>query len=172
MKHKNLLTNIFSIVLMVSLVIILLAAFNIFPGESSETPGSLSNVLSSIAMPLALISIALIDIVFPLIDNRVKLKEKKYLILTIVKLVLFAAAVVFLMLHMFAGLFAEKQIVAIMIFCILYLGQFVINLDPKPAPVTEEPEDEEYDDAYDDENSDDEDDSFVYDEENSDTKEE
>ena len=79
MKKRTLLTNVFIIVLMISIVFVLLAFFEIFPANIQQP-------VLLISMSFALVSVLLVDIVFPLIDNigRFK-KETSYKIKTIVK---------------------------------------------------------------------------------------
>ncbi len=140
MKKRKLLTDIFTVVLMVAIVLVLLAFFGVFPGDVG-TPGDVAYImLSFVSVPLALISVALIDLVFPLIDNKAMLKENSYKIKAIVKIVIFLAAVVFGVLF-FTGVVSLDQFVGVGIFVVLYIAQFCINLDPKPAAV-EEPEEE------------------------------
>ena len=92
---------------------------------------------------LALIlSVILIDIVFPVIDHKSRLAEKKYLIFLIVKVVLFAAAVIVLLLfHPFGVI--KNTAVALVSFIVLYFVQFFINLDAKPDDDDDEDEDDE-----------------------------
>lgn len=154
MKNRKLLTDIFTVVLMVSIVLVLLAYLNVFPGTVQEE-GSVSYiVLSYISVPLALISVALIDLVFPLIDNREMLKDNKYKIKTGVKIALFAAAVIFGVLFFMTGVFATlitNDFIGVAIFVALYIAQFCINLDPKPEPVEEKEEEADIYAQYDEE---------------------
>ena len=140
MKNRKLLTDIFTVVLMVSIVLVLLAYLNIFPGTVQDE-GSVSYiVLSYISVPLALVSVALIDLVFPLIDNRAMLKENAYKIKVGAKIVLFALAVIFGVLFFMTGVFATlitNDFIGVAIFVALYIAQFCINLDPKPEPIDE-----------------------------------
>lgn len=140
MKHRKLLTDIFTVVLMVSIVLVLLAYLNVFPGTVQEE-GSVSYILLSyVSVPLALISVALIDLVFPLIDNRAMLKASSYIVKTSVKIVLFVAAVIFGVLFFMTDVFATlitNDFVGVAIFVALYIAQFCVNLDPKPEPVEE-----------------------------------
>lgn len=140
MKNRKLLTDIFTVVLMAAIVLVLLSYLNIFPGTVQEE-GSVSYVmLSYVSVPLALISVALIDLVFPLIDNKALLKERVYQIKAGAKVVLFLGAVVFGMLFFMSDVFAtliKSEFVGVGIFVALYIAQFLINLDPKPEPVEE-----------------------------------
>ena len=174
MKKRTLLTNIFIVVLMVSIVFVLLAFFDVFP-ESIKT-----GVLF-VSMTLALISVALVDIIFPLIDNIGRFKEESpYKVKTIVKIILFLVAVAFLMLTVYnIGPFST-QFLGIALFCVAYLAQFFIDLDKNNKnQLEEDDEDEDEDDdedaeeesesAEDDANSEDEFDNS-YDEDGEDNK--
>lgn len=143
MKKRTLLTNIFIIVLMISIVFVLLAFFQILP-ENLQQP------ILMISMSTALISVLLVDVVFPLIDNIDRFKnETSYKVKTIVKGVLFIVAVVFLILTvMKVGIFGEA-FVGIALFCVAYLVQFFIDLDKNKAAVEEAAEDDmEDEEAY------------------------
>lgn len=162
MKKRTLLTNIFIIVLMVSIVFVLLAYFKIF--EAGQ------QLVLTISMSLALLSVLLIDIVFPLIDNidRFK-KETSYKVKTIVKVVLFVVSIVFLFLTVknSIGIF-KTQFLGIALFCVAYLSQFFIDLDRgKKAQIEEDVDEDEEDDTDDeDDNEDEEDDDLaVFDDE-------
>lgn len=152
MKKRSLLTNIFVITLMVSIVFVLLAFFEIFPANIQQP-------VLLISMTLALLSVLLVDIVFPLLDNMDRFKsETTYKVKTVVKVVLFIVAVVFLVLTVKSvGIFG-KQFVGIALFCVAYLAQFFIDLDKnKNAQIEEDDEDEDEDEensnviAFDDE---------------------
>lgn len=138
MKKRSLLTNIFVITLMVSIVFVLLAFFEIFP-DNIQQPVLL------VSMTLALLSVLLVDIVFPLLDNMDRFKsETPYKVKTVVKVVLFIVAVVFLILTVKSvGIFG-KQFVGIALFCVAYLAQFFIDLDKnKNAQIEEDDEESE-----------------------------
>ena len=159
MKKRTLLTNIFIIVLMISIVFVLLAFFEIFPANIQQP-------VLLISMSFALISVLLVDIVFPLIDNfgRFK-KETSYKVKTIVKVVLFIVAVVFLILTVKSISIFKTQFLGIALFCVAYLAQFFIDLDRgKKAQIEveegDDDEDEENDDDAEDEDSDDDVTSF------------
>lgn len=146
MKKRTLLTNIFVIVLMISIVFVLLAFFNIFP-EKIQNPVLLAS------MTMALVSVLLVDIVFPLLDNIDRFKsETSYKVKTAVKGVLFVVAVVFLIITVNGVI---EQIVGIALFCVTYLAQFFIDLDKNKNVQIEE------DDEDDDEETDSDEDSNV-----------
>ncbi len=154
MKNRKLLTDIFTVVLMVSIVLVLLAYLNVFPGTVQEEGSASYIVLSYISVPLALISVALIDLVFPLIDNWAMMKEHAYKIKAGVKIALFVAAVIFGLLFFMTGVFATlitNDFVGVAIFVALYIAQFCINLDPKPEPVEEKVEEADVYAQYDEE---------------------
>lgn len=139
MKNRNLFTNILSIVILLALVFFLLIQFNVF-----KVADNVKNAFILASLGVAVLSVVFIDIVFPIIDNRHRLAEKKYLILFIVKVVLFMAAVVVLLLfHPFAVI--KNATPALIGFIVLYFAQFFINLDSKPD------EDDEDEDEYEDE---------------------
>lgn len=152
MKKRTLLTNIFIVVLMVSIVFVLLAFFEVFP-EKAQAP------ILFASMSLALVSVALVDIVFPLVDNAARFKaENSYKVKTIVKILLFLVAVAFLLLTVKSIGFFSTQFVGIALFCVAYLAQFFIDLDKnKKNQIEDEEEDEEdeeeaeYDDQADEE---------------------
>lgn len=160
MKKRTLLTNVFIIVLMISIVFVLLAFFEIFPANIQQP-------VLLISMSFALVSVLLVDIVFPLIDNigRFK-KETSYKIKTIVKVVLFIVAVVFLLLTVKSiGIF-KTQFLGIALFCVAYLAQFFIDLDKgrKAQIEAEEGDDDEDEDAEEDDDED-EDETTSFDDE-------
>ncbi len=142
MKKRNLFTNILSILILVALVFFLMLQFNVFDKMSQ----SLSNKLTFVALGVAVLSVVFIDIVFPVIDNRQRLVEKKYLILFILKVVLFIAAIVVLLMFFPVGII-KKPAPALIGFIVLYFAQFFINLDSKPSDDDEdEDDDEDYED--------------------------
>lgn len=162
MKKRKLLTDIFIVVLMISIVLVLLSYLGVFPGDSYEVEGSLARKIILVAVPLALVSVLLVDIVFPVLDNLNKFKEKSFLIKVIIKGILFIAAVVVLVCHV-QGMF-KNEFLGVGIFCAIYLIQFFIDLDKKPNKELNK----EYEDTFDDEDDfiDDEDDDYcAYDEE-------
>lgn len=136
MKNRNLFTNILSILIIAALAFFLLVQFNVFSGMEQSARNSVG--IASLAV--AILSVILIDIVFPVIDHKSRLSEKKYLILLIVKVILFAAAVIVLLLfHPFGVI--KNTAVALVSFIVLYFVQFFINLDAKP-------DDDDDDDDY------------------------
>ena len=111
---------------MISIVFVLLAFFEVFPEKAQPA-------ILFTSMSLALVSVALVDIVFPLIDNAARFKEEN-----------------------------KTQFVGIALFCVAYLAQFFIDLDKNKKNQIEEEEDEElledevgedeeFDNSYDDE---------------------
>ena len=162
MKKRTLLTNIFIVVLMISIVFVLLAFFEVFP-EIAQ-----SAILFA-SMSLALISVALVDIVFPLIDNASRFKnENSYKVKTVIKIVLFLVAVAFLLFTVKGIGFFKTQFLGIALFCVAYLAQFFIDLDKNKKGQGEDEEDEdaaedrieeeeEFDNNYTDDGEDDED---------------
>lgn len=157
MKKRKLLTDIFIVVLMISIVLVLLSYLGVFPGESYEVEDSLARKIILVAVPLALISVLLVDIVFPVLDNLGKFKETPFLIKVILKGVLFIAAVVVLICHV-QGMF-KNEFLGVGVFCGIYLVQFFIDLDKKPNKELNK----EYEDTFDDEDDDfidDEDDDY------------
>lgn len=151
MKKRTLLTNIFIIVLMISIVFVLLAFFEIFPADVQQP------VLIA-SMSLALISVLLVDIVFPLVDNIGRFKaETSYKVKSIIKVVLFVVSVVFLLLTVKnVGIF-KTQFLGIALFCVAYLAQFFVDLDKNKNAVIEESDDEdEYEETDEDSDDDDE----------------
>ncbi len=166
MKKRKLLTDIFTVVLMAAILVVVLAYLNVFPGGDVSEKGTLSNVmLWYVGMPLALISVLLIDFIFPLIDNRGRLTEPKFIVKVAAKAVLFIVAVIsgilFFMVDAFPNL---NDFVKVGIFCALYFAQFLINLDPplkkKAAEMKakEKEEDSDYEEFtdFDDDDNDDE----------------
>lgn len=155
MKKRTLLTNIFIIVLMISIVFVLLAFFEIFPADVQQP------VLIA-SMSLALISVLLVDIVFPLVDNIGRFKaETSYKVKTIIKVVLFVVSVVFLLLTVKnVGIF-KTQFLGIALFCVAYLAQFFVDLDKNKNAVIEESDDEDEDEESDEDSDDEDEDSEV-----------
>ena len=136
MKKRSLLSNVLYVVILVALVGFLLVQFEVFGlGEDAKT------VVSTILLVIAVLSVAFVEIVFPVIDNKSLLKEKKYAIMVTVKSVLFVGALVVLFLYQPFGVI-KNTAVAIIGFVALYFIQFFISLDPKPVVEDEEEEQE------------------------------
>lgn len=152
MKKRKLLTDIFTIVLMIAIVFVVLSYLGVFPGADNTTVGSTNYImLTYVAMPLALISVAMIDIVFPILDNKKIRGTVKFKVKAGIKIALFVAAIVFAVLFFLANAFPQmNEFVGVAIFCALYFAQFCINLDPKPSQVENEEENYESYDAADD----------------------
>lgn len=135
---------------MISIVFVLLAFFEIFPGNIQQP------VLIA-SMSLALISVLLVDIVFPLIDNFDRFKsETSYKVKTIIKVVLFIVAVVFLLLTVKSISIFKTQFLGIALFCVAYLAQFFIDLDKGRKSLAEDDEDEEDEEESDEDSDEDE----------------
>jgi magnesium-transporting ATPase (P-type) len=141
MKKRNLLSNILYVAILVTLVAFLLVQFQVL-GMSEET----RTIVSTVLLVIAVLSVAMVEIVFPVLDNKALLKEKKYAIMVSVKSVLFVASLVFLFLYQPFGKITSAGI-AIAGFVVLYFAQFFISLDPKPV-LEEDDEDEEDEDDY------------------------
>ena len=166
MKKRKLLTDIFTVVLMLAIVVVVLAYLNVFPGENVSEKGSMNYVMVAyIGMPLALISVLLIDLVFPLIDNRRRLSEPLFVVKVVAKSLIFISAIVVGVLFFLVNITPPKnEFVKVGIFCALYFVQFLINLDPplkaKIAAQKDKDNDNDYDD-FDDDFDDDIDDDEV-----------
>lgn len=163
MKKRKLLTDIFIVVLMISIVLVLLSYLGVFPGESYEVEGSLARKIILVAVPLALVSVLLVDIIFPVLDNLNKFKEKPFLIKVVLKGILFIAAVVVLICHV-QGMF-KNEFLGVGIFCAIYLVQFFIDLDKKPNKELNKEYEDTFEDDDDDFIEDDDNDYCAYDEE-------
>lgn len=138
MKRRNLLTNLLYTLIIISLVCFLAVEFKvlkIFEQDFFHKAGV------GISLGIAIISVALVEIIFPIADNKDMLKFKKYKILIIVKSVLFAGAVAVLFLYEPFGII-KNMVVALVAFLVLYFAQFFISLDPrtKDEEVEEESE--------------------------------
>lgn len=162
MKKRKLLTDIFIVILMISIVLVLLSYLNVFPGGDYTVEGSISRKVILVAIPLALLSVLLVDIVFPVLDNLSKFSQKSFLIKVIIKSLLFIAAVVVLVCHV-NGAFMN-EFLGVGLFVVVYLIQFFIDLDKKEKKVVQE---EEYEDSFDEDEfvDDDDDDYIAYEEE-------
>ncbi len=169
MKKRKLLTDIFTVVLMLAIVLVVLAYLNVFPGKNVSEKGSLNYVMVAyIGMPLALLSVLLIDLVFPLIDNRRRLSEPVFIVKVVAKAIIFIAAVVVGVLFFLVNITPPKnEFVKVGIFCALYFVQFLINLDPplKAKIAAQKEKDKENDGDYDDFDDDFDDDDFDDDDE-------
>ena len=145
MKYRRTLNNIFTALIMISLLGFLLAYFEIFNNEIVE------GIIQKITLPVALVSAVFMEVVLPAVDNKELFKtDKSFLVKFIVKCLLLAGAVVPLVLNLH-GEFTQdstSEFTVLAIFVVLYMAQFFINLDPKPE--TEE-EDDDYEDEDDDE---------------------
>lgn len=150
MKNRNLFNNIFTVIIMLSLVFFLLSYFQVFGNEYLE------GWIQKITLPLALASAICMEIILPVLDNKELFKrEKKMKIMLIVKILLVVAAIIPLVLNVL-GTLAQNQKAefgVLAAFVILYMAQFFINLDPKPelSDEDEDEEDDEEDEEYDEE---------------------
>lgn len=146
MKNRGLFNNIFTVIIMLSLVFFLLSYFSVFGNENLE------GWIQKITLPLALISAICMEIVLPVLDNRTLFKtEKKMKIMLVVKIVLVVAAIVPLVLNVTGALEQDNkaEFGVLAAFVILYMAQFFINLDPKPELSDEEDDEEEEEDDED-----------------------
>ena len=132
MKKRGMLSNILYIVILVALVGFLLVQFNILGLEDSA-----KSVASTLLLVLAVISVACVEIVFPVLDNKELLRDRKYVIMATVKSLLFLAALVILFLYEPFGVIKSTGF-AIVGFVVLYFIQFFISLDPKPVAEAED----------------------------------
>ena len=152
MKSRNLLSNILYIVILIVLAGFLVVQFNLLH-FSDDT----KTIVSSIFLAVAVVAVAFVEIVFPVIDNKEMLKEKKYRIMLIVKSVLFVIALALLFLYEPFGVIKSMP-VALVGFVVIYFIQFFINLDPKPVveeeTAAEEETEEETEEVYSEEDSD------------------
>lgn len=167
MKNRNLFNNIFTVIIMLSLVLFLLSYFAVFGNESVE------GWIQKITLPLAMISAICMEIVLPVLDNKELFKtDKKMKIMLIVKIALVIAALIPLILNLSGSLAqnntAEFGVLAA--FVILYMAQFFINLDPKPASTEEDDDDDDDDDDYE-YDEDDEDEEEIADADDDETQE-
>lgn len=148
MKNRTLFNNIFTVIIMLSLVFFLLAYFQVFGNEVIE------GWISNITLPLALVSAICMEIVLPVLDNKEMFRtEKKMKILLAVKIVLVIAAIVPLVLNLTNQLGNDRstEFGVLAAFVILYMAQFFINLDPKPEIDEDDDEDDEYEEDEEDE---------------------
>lgn len=137
MKNRNLLSNILYIVILVVLAAFLVVQFNLLHlGDGTKT------AVSSILLAIAVVAVAFVEIVFPVMDNKEMLKDQKYKMMLIVKSVLFIIALALLFLYEPFGVITSMP-VALIGFVVIYFIQFFINLDPKP--LVEESVEEEAD---------------------------
>ena len=142
---------------MISIVFVLLAFFDVFNKDTLKNP------ILTVSMIVALISVSLIDIFFPIIDNFSRFKkETGYKVKSIVKFVLFGLSVVFLVLTVKGvGIFAE-EFLGIAFFCLTYLAQFFIDLDKqKKVNIEDYDSSEDESDLDDEKQSEDDDDVDV-----------
>lgn len=165
MKNRNLFNNIFTVIIMVSLVLFLLSYFAVFNNETLE------GWITKITLPLAMISAVCMEIVLPVLDNKeLFMTDKKMKIKFIVKVVLVVLAIIPLVMnisgHLTQSTTAEFGVLAA--FVILYMAQFFINLDP----VSESYDEDDYDDEYDEEDDDEDDDEDEEDDETEDIADE
>ncbi len=124
MKFRNVLTNIFYVIILLSLVAFLLIEFKVF------NLGDGKRAVSSLLLALAVVSVAVIEIILPVIANRDMLGNRKYLIRTIIKSVLLVTSAVVLFLYEPFGKIKDTT-TALIIFCVTYFIQFFISLEPK-----------------------------------------
>ncbi len=124
MKLRNILTNIFYVVILLSLVAFLLIEFKVFNLGDGKRP------VSSLLLALAVVSVAVIEIILPVTANRDMLGNRKYLVRTIIKSILLVTSAVVLFLYEPFGKIKDTT-TALIIFCVTYFIQFFISLEPK-----------------------------------------
>ena len=127
MKRRAIFSNICSIVIIVALAAVLLAYFNVIGGSRDSAAARL---VINIALPLAIVAVAVFDIVLPVIYNRKSLKDKKFILKLVIKSLLFAGAMIVVSLTLMGII---DEIPALIIFVILYFAQFFISLDGKSS---------------------------------------
>ena len=125
MKHRNLLTNLLYVLIIVSLVSFLLVEFSVF-----NLDDGMKRVVSTALLSVAILSVALIEIVLPVIANRDMLKNPKYIILFVIKTVFLIAAAAVLFLYEPFGVI-KNMTLALILFVVFYFIQFFITLEPK-----------------------------------------
>jgi len=128
MKHRKLYDNIVVAVILVAIVAFLLAAFGNF------MPDKVKDLIMLLSAPLALVAALFMEIIIPVIDNKAIIKEdKKRKNMLIIKCILFLLSVVPLVLYIVFDGQLISEIPSVIIFCIFYIGQFAIAIDPKPV---------------------------------------
>ncbi len=152
MKNRNLFNNIFTVLIMASLVLFLLAYFEVFGNET------VWGWIQKITLPVAMLSAICMEIVLPVIDNKELFKtSSKMKVMVAVKSFLVVLAIVPLVLNI-SGFMAQNTVAefgTLAVFVVLYMAQFFINLDPKPETEDEEEEeDEDYEESETDEDVD------------------
>jgi len=143
MKKRRLLTNILYVVILLALAGFLYVEFALLNNGEGE-----QKWLAGVALGVAVVAVALVEIVFPVVDNKDLFKMKKYVALTIAKTVLYIASVVALFLYLPFAIIPMK--VSMIIFVILYFAQFFISLDPKVAKTQRKDEIDDADEISDD----------------------
>ena len=125
MKKRNGLTNLFYVIILLSLVGFLAVEFGFFNLEAQ-----VQKILATALLALAIIMVACIEFVLPIASNKEMLKNKKYGIMVAVKAVLFVAAATVLFLYEPFGVI-RNMTVSLVLFVVFYFIQFFISLDPK-----------------------------------------
>ena len=146
MKNRKLWNNIFTVIILASLAFFLLAYFGVFRNESLE------GWISKITLPVAMLSALFMEIILPYIDNKELFRtDSKMRLKLIIKIILFVLALIPLGLNISGVLEQSNQAEfgVLAAFVVLYMAQFFINLDPKPAP-TDDTDDNDSEEGSDD----------------------
>ncbi len=125
MKKRNGLTNLFYVIILLSLVGFLAVEFGFFNLEAQ-----VQKIVATGLLALAIVMVACIEFVLPIASNKDMLKNKKYAIMVAIKAVLFIAAATVLFLYEPFGVI-RNMTVALVLFVVFYFIQFFISLDPK-----------------------------------------
>ena len=142
MKNKNALSNLFYVLILLALAGFLVVEFGVV-----KLAASTQKTVGTVLLALAILMVAAVEFLFPILANKVMLKNKRYVFMIVIKAVLFAASA--LVLFLYEPFHVIKSMpLALALFVVFYFIQFFISLDPKvetkkqksPAAVKPDPD--------------------------------
>ena len=125
MKNRNALSNLFYVIILLALAGFLVVEFGVV-----KLAASTQKLVGTLLLAVAILMVAAVEFLFPILANKVMLKNNRYRLMVIVKAVLFAASA--LVLFLYEPFHVIKNMpVALALFVVFYFIQFFISLDPK-----------------------------------------
>ena len=125
MKNRNALSNLFYVIILLALAGFLVVEFGVV-----KLAASTQKLVGTLLLAVAILMVAAVEFLFPILANKVMLKNNRYRLMVIIKAVLFAASA--LVLFLYEPFHVIKNMpVALALFVVFYFIQFFISLDPK-----------------------------------------
>ncbi|MBP1587850.1 MAG: hypothetical protein ILO53_05555 [Clostridia bacterium] len=125
MKRQSALSNLFYVIILLALAGFLVVEFGVV-----KLAASTQKTVATLLLAVAIIMVAAVEFLFPILANKVMLKNNRYRLMIVIKAVLFVAAA--LVLFLYEPFHVIKSMpVALALFVVFYFIQFFISLDPK-----------------------------------------